>query len=81
MTEKDISKYADEVTSKDTRTIIIKNNGIKYVGYFNNNIPASELRKSNKWNFTVLQYELKGRKIIEINGEDILSIEITSNFS
>ncbi len=70
MTIEEIWKYADKGTYNGV-TINNKDASI-IVGFFEHNRLHSEQYKGNKWNFR----ETSTNKIIELNGEDIIKIEI-----
>ena len=72
----DINKFARTLTYKGQATIVRLKNEKEYVGYFENNTVPVVRMQSNKWNFMVFDFENEGQKLIEINGNDIVYIEI-----
>lgn len=75
MDYKNVYEHAKAVTDNLERTIVKLKNGKEYIGYFNDNTSNTLLDESKKWNFVVLQFENKGRKIIQLDCNDIISIE------
>jgi len=76
MNKNDIGKFALRITNNEQVTIVKLKNGKEYVGYFDSNTTPVGLKQNNKWNFMVLHFEKEGRKLIDINGDDIINIEI-----
>ena len=74
MTKEEIAKYAYEVTHAPNKTIITFNNGTKMYGYFDINMPNSEMYHQNKWNFVIVPQENNLRKPTEFNGNDFSNI-------
>jgi len=75
---KKIDKFARTVTYTHQRTIVKMKNGKEHVGFFDKNTTTLNSMKSNKWNFNDFHFENEGEKLIELNGDDIVSIEIKS---
>jgi len=69
MTPNEINEYAKTITYTYQITIVIKNDGEKHFGYFSANTHS---KAKNQWGF----FDFSLNKIISIDGDDILSIEI-----